>query len=288
MAPATTLPATTVPPTVPPDLDLAAAAAFTTGMFDCSDGAPEACTLEQGTGAGSEPLHVFVIGDSNAAMLMPMFRELATDHGFTLSATTAPGCTWQEGLGWVVEDQTLVDECVRIRQDAYERVIPALAPDVVIGVHIPRDDPARGLGAPFVALDDGNGDGIDGITAATEATLDHIESAGMRMVIIEPLPYTTFDTVHCLSGTTQVMDCAFAATPEPTPMEAMYRAEAAERPGVDSVDLDPLVCPGKPLCVPILDGELVYRDAFHIYPPFAIDHRDEVWSLLAATGAFGG
>ena len=283
----TTVAPATVPATVPPDLDLAAAATFATGMFDCVDGAPEDCILEHGDAAQGAGLHVFVLGDSNAAMLMPMFRELARDHGFTLSATTAPGCTWQEGLGWQVEDQTLVDDCVRIREDAYDRVIPALAPDVVIGVHIPRDDPARGLGAPFIPLDDSLGSGIDGIAAATNATLDRIEAAGMRMVIIEPLPYTTFDTVHCLSGTTQVMDCAFAATPEPTPMEALYRAEAAERPSVDSVDLDPLVCPGKPLCVPILDGELVYRDAFHIYPPYTIDHRAEIWDLLAATGAFG-
>jgi hypothetical protein len=271
-----------VPATVPPDLDLAAAAAYTTGMFDCTDGPPEECILERGDG-----LHVFVIGDSNAAMFMPMFRELARDHGLTLSATTAPGCAWQIGLAWVVEDQTLVDDCVRIRGDAYERVIPALRPDVVIGVHIPRDDPARGEGAPFVPIDDAFGEGIDGITAATRSTLDRLEAAGMQTVIIEPLPYTTFDTVQCLSGTRTVMDCAFAATVEPTPMEQMYRAEAEARPDVASVDLDPIVCPGKPLCVPILNDELVYRDAFHVYPPFAIDHRDEVWARLVATGAFG-
>jgi hypothetical protein len=286
-APSTTAPSTTASPatlppaTVPPDLDLEAAAGVMTGMFDCVDAEPEACILERGGG-----MHVFVFGDSNAAMLMPMFRELAREHDFTLSATTAPGCPWQERLVWQVEDQTLVDECIETRRDAFDRVLPALDPDVVIAMHIPRDDPARGLGSPFVPIDDTIGSGIDAIAAATRETLDRIEGSGTRMLLIEPVPYTTFDTVHCLSGTTLVADCAFAATPEPTPTEALYRQEAELRPDVFAVDIDPVVCPGKPVCMPILGDELVYRDAYHIYPPYAVAHRDEIWQLMAATGAF--
>jgi SGNH domain (fused to AT3 domains) len=283
-ATAATTTSTTVPIdqiTVPTDIDLAAAARFTTGMFTCVDGAPEDCILEQGNGPT-----VFLLGDSNAAILVPMFRQLAQDHDFTFAATTAAGCPWQQGLGWEVDDQTMIDDCVRTRTDAYERVIPALRPDVIVTAHVSRDDPAR-PSPPFTALDDSLGSGPERVAAATSRSLDTLTATGADVVLVEPFPYGSFDTVQCLSGVQYVIQCAFQGSVEPSPTEVAYRYEAMARPDVFEVDLDRTVCPQLPLCVPILDGELVYRDALHVYPPWLVAHRQEIWSQLLATGAFG-
>ena len=267
--------------TVPSDIDLAAAASFATGQFTCLDSAPEDCILEHGSGPS-----VFLLGDSNAAMMVPMFRQLAKDHDFTFAATTAAGCTWQQGLSWQVDDQSLVDACVKTRTDAYERVIPALHPDIIITVHVSRDDPAR-PSPPFVPLDDSLGTGSEAIANATSQSLDALTATGAKVLLIEPFPYGSFDTVQCLSGVVHVIDCAFQASVDPSPTKVIYRYEALDRPNVFDISFDHLVCPNFPLCLPILDGELVFRDALHVYPPWLVEHRDELWTQMQQTGVFG-
>ena len=283
-APTTTTPTAPLDTTatVPPELDLEAAAGYTTGQFGCRDAAPEACILVPGDG-----IHVLVLGDSNAAVLVPMFRELAAERGFTFSAITAAGCTWQRDLGWEVDDRTMVDECVATRDDAYDRVLPALQPDLVVTFHVSRDDPARPT-VPFVPLDESLGTGAEAIATATTRSLDALDPIAARVLLVEPVPYTTFDTVQCLSAVELVVDCAYQASTEPSPTEVAYRDEAEARPRVFTLDLDRLVCPHFPICLPVLDGQLVFRDALHVYPPWLVDHRDEVWARIDATGALAG
>jgi hypothetical protein len=270
--------------TVPPDLDLAAAADFSTGMFTCRDADPEACVLERGTGP-----HVFLLGDSNAAIFVPMFRQLAAEHDLTFSASTSVGCPWQEGLGWVIDDQVQLDDCVASRADVYDRILPALQPDVVVTITIPRDDPARidpdGPGW-FTVIDETLGSGEAAVAEATARSLDRLTENGARVVMVEPLPYGRFNPVDCLSGTSNVADCAVQATPGALPSEVAYRFEAMRREDAFAVDVDAIGCPGKPLCLPMLDGKLVYRDAFHLHPQFLIDKRADYWAAIEGTGAF--
>jgi hypothetical protein len=37
----------------------------------------------------------------------------------------------------------------------------------------------------------------------------------------------------------------------------------------------------------VVGGKVVWRDDHHVASAFAVDHRDEVWKALVATGAFG-
>ena len=180
----------------------------------------------------------------------------------------------------------MVDACVKTRTDAYERVIPALHPDIIITVHVSRDDPAR-PSPPFVPLDDSLGTGSEAIANATSQSLDALTATGAKVLLIEPFPYGSFDTVQCLSGVERVIDCAFQASVDPSPTKVIYRYEALDRPNVFDISFDHLVCPNFPLCLPILDGELVFRDALHVYPPWLVEHRDELWTQMQQTGVFG-
>ena len=93
---------------VPTAEELDVIAADRTARYSCLDGVPDDCIRHVAT----DPigLRIHIVGDSNAAMLVPMLEELATEHDFTLSASTIVGCPWQEGLGWDVTDQVLIGQ----------------------------------------------------------------------------------------------------------------------------------------------------------------------------------
>ena len=105
------------------------------------------------------------------------------------------------------------------------------------------------------------------------------------MVLIEPLPYGMFNPLHCMSAYEFADECTFETTPGPNPTEVVYRYEAETRDDVFALDLDLVSCPGKPMCVPVLDGVVVYHDGLHLSEPFLIAHRDAVWAALLASGA---
>ena len=70
-------------------------------------------------------------------------------------------------------------------------------------------------------------------------------------------------------------------------LAAIAAASAAARCMLFDISFDRLVCPNLPLCMPIVDGELVFRDALHVYPPWLVEHRDALWTQMQQTGAFG-
>lgn len=265
---------------VPTAAELDLVAADRTARYSCLDGAPEDCVLHTATDPARPRIHI--MGDSNAAMLVPMFERLATEHDFTLSAATIVGCPWQEGLGWDVTDEVLVDNCVRERRFNDDVVVPALDPDVIIALNIPHDDPVRRTSA-FVPLDPALGTGSAAVAAATASSLDRLTAGGARVVLVEPLPYGIFNPLHCMSAYEFVDECAFETTSGPNPTEVVYRDEAIARDDVFALDLDELSCPGKPLCLPVLDGVVVYHDGLHLSEPFLVAHRDDVWAALFAS-----
>jgi hypothetical protein len=245
----------------------------------CTDDHPRACVVHEGSGFS---LHL--IGDSNALMLLPMFQQLAEQYDFTLSATMRIGCPWQDGLGWDADDPNLVSGCVKARDTWYDTVIPALDPDVIVAVHVPRD-PATRADAWFEPLDDGDVRPIEEIVAeATNASLDRLTAGGARVVLLEPLPYDRQDPTKCLSGAETARDCAYEANAEPFPSELVYRAVDTARDDVVSIDADRMACPLLPVCVPLLDGELVFHNRFHLSTRWLALHADAWWQLLVDSG----
>ena len=268
---------------VPPaQLDLAATEPPQYDESSCVAADPQTCVLHRGAG-----VRVHLIGDSNAIVMIPLLQQLAEQHDFTLSVSARVGCPWQDGLSWVTDNDGLIATCEQARADWYERIIPALHPDVIIAVHVPRDDGSRADGSMFRAADgSATGPIADVVRAATDASLDRLTASGARVVLFEPLPYDTADPTECLSGAATVGACAYQANADPFPTELLYREEASKRRDVFDIDADVLACPYLPVCVPMIDGELVFRNQFHVSNAWFLDHADQWWQLLRATGAF--
>ena len=250
----------------------------------CTTEQPNGCVVHQGAN-----FHMLLLGDSNAEMLVPAFTALAQQHDFTLSVSTRLGCPWQIGLLWAADDQRLLDNCVRGRTGWYEHIIPALHPDVVVVTSVPRDPGSR-PDSFFQPQDGALGDRSlnEVIAEATESSLVRLTDAGARVVILEPLPYADFDPNVCLSGAVTVADCAYQTPDAPYPTESIYRNQAVVNSNVFSLDYDRLACPYLPTCVPLIDGDLVFRNEFHLSEKWIDMHLDELWRTLSDSGAIPG
>ena len=83
----------------------------------CYGRAASACTIVTGPGK-----HILLMGDSHAWMLVPLFT----------SVTVAGACPWQQTLYTQFQTGT----CKAIKDDLYQRVIPALHPDLIVAVNL--------------------------------------------------------------------------------------------------------------------------------------------------------
>jgi hypothetical protein len=73
--------------------------------------------------------------------------------------------------------------------------------------------------------------------------------------------------------------------PETTrPTDAFSLAPAPPPPDIYTVNLNPAFCPDAPVCMPVVNGQIVYRDRHHLTPEFADHQRDKVWRLVEKTG----
>ena len=126
------------------------------------------------------------------------------------------------------------------------------------------------------------------VADATNASLDALTANGARVVLLEPLPYDRQDPTKCLSGAATVGDCAYQANTTPFPTELTYRAADAARADVVSIDADRLACALLPVCVPMIDGELVFRNQFHLSNQWVLDHAADWWQLIVASGVLHG
>jgi peptidoglycan/LPS O-acetylase OafA/YrhL len=221
---------------------------------NCVGRDPSECTVVKGSGE-----HWLLMGDSNAQMMIPAFESLAREHDLTLSLAVTAGCPWQQNL----EAFTDVERCRTNKSDAYERVIPALDPDVVVLMNSPR---------PFEGTPQ---DPVDTL-AESRATIETLRSRGARIIIIEPMPLRTgLDPLDCLARAEAVEDCRFVVSGKPTPLEKLFRRLDAQSPDVTSVNLDRLACPYLPICDPVLDGTIVRWNFSHLSKPYIRQITDD-------------
>lgn len=259
------------------DLNLTKPPAYS--IASCVPADPQTCVLHRGSG-----MKLHLIGDSNALVLVPVLQRLAEQYDFTFSVTAADGCPWQKGLVWGAQDPKLISYCVGVRDEWYDTVIPALDPDVIVAMHVPRDQGTRSdaFFEPRDAADDRSIE--ETVAEATDASLDELTANGARVVLLEPLPYDRQDPTKCLSGADTVADCAYEANAAPFPTELTYRAADAARADVVAIDADRMACPYLPVCMPMIDGALVFRNRFHLSNQWVMLHADAWWQLLVDSG----
>jgi peptidoglycan/LPS O-acetylase OafA/YrhL len=248
----------------------------------CSADDPAACTVVEGDGP-----HVLLIGDSQAQSLVPMFTELAEERDLTLSLNVVEGCLWQEGLYNRKSSEEEKQNCVDARVDWYDEVLPELDPDVVVIMSRPRDD-AEEWGDLVRRRDDRKMSLARMTRVETRRTLRDISRTVPRTLVVDRLVMPeTFDPPDCLTTVTDPAECSVPARTRLSATDRLVHRLAREGPRVQPVDLNPALCPDSPVCLPVVDDQVVWRDDHHVTASYAVARRDAVWDVLSRTGALG-
>lgn len=271
---------------VPKDLDLVAAKDDIGPAGRVCDAAdPEGCKFVDGSGQ-----KVLVIGDSIVSPLTYAFIDMAERHDFTLYLMRSNGCPWQvEQLqtNWTDEQRAT---CVERRTDFYEDVLPQIDPDVVVVAGLARNE---GLWEKrLVSPTSPPGESHDEmLRRTTQKTIDLItEDLGKPLVIFKSSLGTDgfnlqgFDPLDCLAKAKTLADCAVYPPIERPIVDAVYDVADAESDDVATVDINPLICPGLPVCSPAIKGTIVWHDNNHLTASFATERSEQIYRLLTATG----
>lgn len=287
--PTGTSPASTVPPptvsapvTGPVPADLGAVPIETPfgerdGCVNVIPSSLDECLVVDGAGR-----RVMLVGDSHASKLNIAFAEHAAANDLAYVSMTSNGCPWQRGLGYAnaLSVEAARQACRDLRDVLYDDLVPAFGPDLVVLVSHGFNENAYAVEArpdwPAVA-------GLVGdplVAAASADTVDHLVAAGAEVVIVEPIPTSTFNVAACLSGVATIEECGFVAA-DAGPDEAIYRDVAVSRPAVGTVDMDLLACPALPVCDAVVDGIQVREDRDHLYGAYVLRIRND---LMASIG----
>ncbi len=248
---------------------------------DCLGTSVDRCTVVRGPGR-----RVVLMGDSVARMWIPTFTEIAKREGFSLSVASYPGCPWQRDLDYN-GPRHVITQCREHRSDWYKRVIPRLHPDIVFLAQHGYDDPVspnRFLLADGTAMTI-QSDGFEQMLVdVSSSSLAALRAPDRDIVFIEPVPSppTPFDPLSCLSGGGSQAACGFRASTAPTGLARYFRQAAARDPSVKRIDLDRLVCPGRPWCDPIIREIIVWRDTAHLTATYSRSLTDAVIAILRA------
>lgn len=265
---------------VPTDIDWAALLDDDGPAPACSSARPDDCVVVRGDGP-----RVALVGDSHARMLGPMFIKLAEEHDLTLTMNVLPACSWQAGivnLGQPSRNQAL---CADRRERWYEQALPRLAPDLVVLVSSPRDEPEEWEGR-LVRPSGAQEETLSQLTlAATLDTVGTIVGQGTKVLIVEAIMGTGgVHPLDCLSASETVEPCQVPVPASPPVSDAYYRIAAHTHDGVSTLDLNPVFCVGEPLCLPMVDGVVVWKNKNHLTTRYGVHRRHEVWRAIRATG----
>ena len=228
----------------------------------CVNKPVSACVVVKGSGP-----RILLMGDSQAAMLVPLFTVIARREGLQLSVSTWPGCPWQRDLftGYALRG------CREIKENQYKRLLMTLHPNIVVVANLDFGTPGTFTG-PLRDVHKRPVDFAD-VQRATERSLSQLRASGRRVVMIESLPipveHKLFDPLGCLAKADFLEACRFEAEVAPTRLEGLYRSLASQDRGVYSLDLDKEVCPLLPICDPVVNGEVVRFDALHLAVKFS-------------------
>jgi hypothetical protein len=270
---------------VPHDVDLLAAQQDIAPQPPvCTLSDPDACTLVHGDSG-----HVVLVGDSHAEMFLPAFEALAREHDLTLSASIVIACAWQAGLQNDLSTPDLQSRCREARQEFYEDVLPAMDADLVVAVSMSRSDKRweTDLSAP------GGPPGetlVQRQQRTAQETAQLIRDAGADLVLVKSVMGTEgfdlkgFDPIDCLSSAARLSDCAVIPPLTRPAYDGVLDVLAASAPGVAAIDVNPILCANPPLCAPIVDGTVVWKDNDHVTTEYLVQHRRKIWDGLVGTG----
>ncbi|MBB5079753.1 acyltransferase family protein [Nonomuraea endophytica] len=185
---------------------------------------------------------VVLLGDSHAGQWFTMARRVAERRGWTLEVLTKPGCPLP---ALKVVDPRLgreYRECDEWRENTLTRLEGEGPPRLIL------------LGSLSAYADKKT------TLKGWRPTLERLSRLGAPLVYLRDTPLPGIDVPACLSGR-PAASCAFPRSRglAPDPLAA------GKRPGLWTLDVSDLLCPGNgPTCPAALDGVVLYRDDSHL------------------------
>lgn len=271
-----------------PDVDLVAAKADVgePTSTPCTVERPKACVQSVGSGQ-----HLLLLGDSQAVMFTEMFGALAAEHDLTVSTNVQLGCPWQadqvnrRGDG----DPKAQEACAAARGAFFDDVLPLMDVDVVVAVGLSRSDPY--WESRLTSPSSPPGETLAELQLrTTRETAEALRAAGADLVIVRSLLGTEgygiqgFDPIECLANADRLGDCAVVPPLEKPSVDDVYGVLDVEDGGIATIDLTDVICPDRPLCLPVKDRTVIWKDRDHVTSTWFVKRRDDVWRRLRATG----
>ena len=106
------------------------------------------------------------------------------------------------------------------------------------------------------------GDHYQLIKDTTNETLARIRQAGARPLILDSIISASVDPLDCLARATYLHQCTVPFPRQPPISDRFYRA-AARAGRAKTFDINHIVCPGAPVCSPMIGGIPVWRNFNH-------------------------
>ena len=266
---------------VPADIDWEAVSLDYGSQHSCTTVAD--CVVVAGDGP-----HVVLVGDSHARMLEPMYEQLAEDHGFQLSVNVMAACPWQADLVNYKRPSAERAECIKERGTWYDDVLPGIDPDLMILVSNSYDNEAKYAGG-FKRIGGSDESLAELLNNTTLETTARFTELGARSLIMHNTLQTGgLDPLDCLARATFLSQCTVPARMGSWPSDAYYTVADVDSDQVFTLDINPVICPDAPLCSPMLDGVVVWRDRDHLTAGIGRELRGQIWQKTQQTGALDG
>jgi peptidoglycan/LPS O-acetylase OafA/YrhL len=252
----------------------------------CRPSSPQDCVVVDGDGP-----HVVLVGDSHALVLASGFIKLAKQKGFKLSLSVVKGCPWPQGVYNTRVPPEGQQKCQQARRGFYDKTLPKMNADLVAVSSLPRTNASwqgdlltyGGKAKPPRKIQQ----------EAISRSLRMINDAGAKAVMIKSIMGTNgwesgFDPLDCLAQAKKLSECTVSPPMDRPVADAILESNAVQNPRADTIDVNPLICPDSPICLPVLHGVPVWRDYQHISPDVARHVRNGLWKKIKATGLLPG
>jgi peptidoglycan/LPS O-acetylase OafA/YrhL len=218
---------------------------------------------------GGDPASRFTLvlfGDSHAGQWFSAFDAIANDHGWRLVLIRKPACPTARVTIFNSFLNRWYTECDAWREAALKRILEMRPAAVVIA------------NRQLQNFSPGPNGRNDTWRKGTRMTLETLDSAGLKTVLLRDTPSPEFSIPDCLSGDTSWW--ARKRSPGNNPCmldrakaldEGVFRAEQEAAAGlrhVSVLDLSDLFCDSV-VCPPEKNGLIVYGDESHITGSFA-------------------
>ncbi|GAA2634589.1 hypothetical protein GCM10010425_39620 [Streptomyces spororaveus] len=220
-------------------------------------------------GAVDSPDRIVLLGDSHAGQWFSPVLATAARRGWALEELVKQGCPLPELTVDSPQLGRAYRECDTWRADSLERLRQRPKPRLIVIASLNRyTDDAKLL------------------SEAWEKTLTPLRALGAPIVYIEDTPVPGRDVPACVSGSPgSPADCAFGRADAWLPDPLARRIASGALPGVRSVGVNRVLCPGDgPTCPAVLDRILLYRDDAHLTNTAAVVLTDRLERLLDEAG----